>query len=605
MIPIEIEEPDFCDYINKNQNEFVLGIDFGTTNSVAYYQNKDIKELVLFDDKPYLKSIISITSDGFLSVGSVKKQAINILSIKRILSKKDPHESDYDIIEKEDGIYITAFDKEYSVVFLCSKILENIKIQTEKQSKENISKCVITVPAYFDDIHRNSIKQACSLVGLTVMRIINEPTSAIVAYNLEHQEDGMFAVYDLGGGTFDISIAKIEQGVIKIVANSGNLEIGGDDFDDLIKKKMKILMKNCINCENFLNHTNCSQNEYLTHLSQKIKHRLTDEYEIKEKIISKDKTIEFVITQDDFKNMSMHLIKETFKHFDSALIDAKINHKDLSGIILVGGATRMNVLKQELKQKYTDVQIIDTVDPDKIVAIGAVQKAKELMFGCDNILIDINPISIGIETLGGKFEAIIRRNATVPVLAYEIFSTNFDNQTAIPINIYQGERPFVKDCRCLGKFVISGIPKMKAKEPRVKITFQLDLDGILTVKAIEEKTGITQEIEIKPTYNLKIENVMSIQSEANKNIHNDEIKLKIFESNQKMKDLLMYTEHAIKNDSDIFGDDIKTITKMIKEYKNIIDTEIDLTKECKQFEMFILPFFEKLPTKYIKKILQK
>ena len=437
---LQIQEPS--KYIAKEERELVLGIDLGTTNSVVSYVKDGIPQVI---------------GDIYPSVYK------NIKSIKRQMGSNKK---------------VTIDEMEYSPVEISSQILLELKNKTEEILAKNVSKAVITVPAHFDDAARNDTKLAAYLAGFEVLRLINEPTAAALAYGLDSNAEGIYLIYDFGGGTFDVSILRMNKGVFQVLATGGDNNLGGDDIDQQIAKYLKIDDKDLAIARN-----------------------------IKELFINND-IVEFEpyqLTKIEFDNITLPFIDRTIELCRQTIKESSVDIEDIKEIVLVGGSTRLNLVKQRIKEEFKAP--LDSINPDIVVALGAAISADSLVNGSESLLLDVNSLSIGLEVMGGLNEKIIQKNSRIPISVTKKFTTYEDGQTGMIFHIVQGEREMAEDCRSLAKFELKNIPPMKASLAKVAVTFSIDADGILTVSAIEESAKIVQSIETKPTYGISKEEV--------------------------------------------------------------------------------------------------
>ena len=495
MSLLQISEPGK----NKNSSlneQLCLGIDFGTTNCVCSI--KENKKLVLINDefgKHIIPTIVSLQNKNFLFGNQVKEyKDLEIdkllFSIKRKFIKAPSKK-----------IFFEELDKSFSPIEISSMIFSYLKTCCENFLKKNITKCVITVPAYFDDISRSAIKDSASLAGFEVLRLINEPTAAAYAYGLEENTRGYFFVYDLGGGTFDVSILKLTDGVFKVLSTGGDPNLGGDDFDENFASK--ILSENL--------------KTKIKSLTRKDKISVIKRCKIfKEKLEIKDNFDDFIFLNGKEYSVKLSkkllntsiksLIERTIQISKSVLTEANITLNDLSGIIFVGGSTRLDLVKKTITEEF-NLKTFSDINPDLVVAKGAALHAHSLVNGSNNLLLDITPLSLGIETAGGLMEKIIERNSTIPIIKEQEFTTYENGQTAIKIHILQGERETVEDNRSLGEFILKGIDPKPPGIPRIKVRFVVDANGILSVTASEESSGVHKELEVKPTSGLNIKDM--------------------------------------------------------------------------------------------------
>lgn len=495
MTLIQISEP----ISNKNHNslEQAVGIDLGTTNSVIATKINNQIEIL----GPIIPSIYRTISSAKRLMGT--GQNIDI-----------------------DGISI-------SPVQVSAYILSSLKNQAEEILKTEITKAVITVPAHFDDTARNDTKLAANMAGLEVLRLINEPTAAAVAYGIKAQAEGIYLIYDFGGGTFDVSILRMQKSVFQVIATDGDINLGGDDIDAAIVK--------------FLN---LATEEYF--IAREAKEYLS---------LHEDWTNgKYFLTRTELNEIITPFINKTIEICKSAIKASKIDPALIKEIILVGGSTRIPMVKQALTNFLK--KPLDNIDPDLVVAMGAAIQADTLTHGSENLLLDVNSLSIGLEVMGGMNERIIHKNSPIPASITKYFTTYQDGQTGLTFNIVQGEREMAKDCRSLAKFELKGIPPMRAAAAKVAVTFNLDADGLLTISAKEETTGIKQSIEVNPTYGLSKEEAEKMLESAYLNAKQDLKAKNLVKAKLKAQDNIINIQKAITED---------------KEYIDLEEAEIILT----------------------------
>lgn len=500
------------------QREIVVGIDLGTTNSLVAIIHPESKQPVVLkehDGNALVPSIIHFDQGAVISVGDAAKPFLvsepqnTIFSVKRLMGKSynDIREYSsffsYKVIDDntESLVKVQVGNKFYSPVELSSLILTELKARAEHILKTPVTRAVITVPAYFNDAQRQATRDAGKLAGLDVLRIVNEPTAASLAYGLglKKEETKTIAVYDLGGGTFDISVLRITGGIFEVLSTNGDTYLGGDDFDRAIVKHWTALTG--ITAEELENNKSITQQLRL--LAEEAKIRLSTE-----EVFSGDVAGETLqLTRPEFEKLVQPYVDKTVQCCKNALADAGLKTADIDEVVMVGGSTRVPLVKQAVREFFAK-ELHDTLNPDEVVALGAAVQA-DILAGNnrDFLLLDITPLSLGIETMGGLMDVLIPRNSKVPSKAGRQYTTQKDGQGAMKIAVYQGERDLVKDNRKLAEFNLAGIPGMPAGLPKVEVTFLVNADGILVVKAKELRSGVEQSVEVKPQYGLTDEEV--------------------------------------------------------------------------------------------------
>ena len=567
MSLLQITEP------SKAQNENTiksLGIDFGTTNCVCtIYDNQKFKSIVDKSGKKIIPSVIFFEDEKFY-VGNEALDHKNfnyetaIYSVKRLLINEPSKKN----IKLKNGINISPFE-------CCVIIFKYLKAMIENKIKEKINKCVITVPAYFDEISRSVIKKSATKAGFNVMRLINEPTAAALAYGLEKNIKGNYLVYDLGGGTFDVSVLKLTDGVFQVLSTGGDSNLGGDDIDfsfaNLICKKLNL--KN-------LNELDYKKKITLLKKCKFLKENLDHEtYEIDLDFLIKD--LKYKVSSSVLFDSAETVLSKTINITQKVMIDANLKQNEIDGFIFVGGSTKLNYLKNKIKNSF-NIKFYDDMNPELLVSFGASAQADSLINGSHNLLLDVTPLSLGIETAGNLMEKIIDRNTQIPVFKEQEFTTFENGQTAIKIHVLQGERELCEDNKSLGEFILSGIDPKPAGIPRIKVQFYVDSDGILEVTAVDNASGVERKIEVKPTEQLNIDDMTKILRESIEKSEEDlsirSIQESIIEGQRVIKEI-KFNEKEINRICDI------KITKKIKNLVLSLETEILNKNKDKIYEL--------------------